>query len=452
MTKSLLLILSFTSAISAAARLSAAPKSSSQGNQNAERITVIRAGTLIDGKSNSPLHNQAIVIRGNRVDSVGDASSAKIPAAATVIDLSKSTVLPGLIDCHTHIFLQGEDPAEGGYDANILFQPLSLRAARATVAARRALEQGFTTLRDVETEGAGYGDIGIKEAIEAGYIPGPRLFVATRAISTTGGYMLEGYAPELNMPKGAQIADGPVETRKAAREQLDHGADWIKVYMTHRSWVGKNGELVSQPTLTVEELRAVVDEAHGWGKKVACHAYGGIGLHRALDGGCDSIEHGLDLDDAAIAQMLRQGTWYVPTISAYYHDWAPAGTPAGERDRLRVAVHGPSFQKAMKAGVKIAFGTDMGGIPWTEPIAQEFSRMVELGMAPMEAIESATSRGASLLEMDGKIGVLAPGAFADIIAVDGDPVRDVKVLEDVRFVMKDGNVFRSNGQNIGMGN
>ncbi len=415
-----------------------------------QAVIVIRAGTLIDGRSNTPRRDQVIVLRGNQVESVSGAVNEKIPAGATVIDLSKATVLPGLIDCHTHIFLQGEDPAQGGYDANILNAPLALRAARATVAARRALEQGFTTLRDVETEGAGYGDVGIKQAIEQGYIPGPRLFVSTRAISTTGGYSLDGYAPELDMPKGAQIVDGPVEARKAAREQLDHGADWIKVYTTHRSWVGKNGELVSQPTLTLEELRAVVDEAHGWGKKVACHSYGGIGLRRALDGGCDSIEHGLDLDDAAVAQMVKQGTWYVPTISAYYHDWAPADTPAGQRDRLRVALHGPSFQKAMKAGVKIAFGTDMGGIPWTEPIAQEFPRMVELGMSPMDAIQSATSRAASLLEMDGRIGVIAPGAFADVIAVDGDPVSNIKVLEDVRFVMKDGKVFRSNGKNVGM--
>ena len=405
--------------------------------------TVIRAGTLIDGKSDKPRHDQVIVVHGNRIERVTDSASAEIPSGATVIDLSKATLLPGLIDCHTHIFLQGEGPAQGGYDANILNAPLALRAARATVAARRALEQGFTTLRDVETEGAGYGDVGIKQAIEQGYIPGPRLFVSTRAISTTGGYPLEGYAPELDMPKGAQIVDGPVEARKAAREQLDHGADWIKVYMTHRSWVGKNGELVSQPTLTVEELRAVVDETHGWGKKVACHAYGGIGLHRALDGGCDSIEHGLDLDDAAISQMLKQGTWYVPTISAYYHDWAPADTPAGQRDRLRVAVHEPSFKKAMKAGVKIAFGTDMGGIPWSEPIAQEFPRMVELGMPPMDAIQGATSRAATMLEMDGKLGVVAPGAFADMIAVSGDPLQDIKTLESVQFVMKDCKVFRS---------
>ncbi|MGB7820912.1 MAG: amidohydrolase family protein [Candidatus Sulfotelmatobacter sp.] len=414
-------------------------------NRASESWTAIRAGSLIDGKSDKPRNDQVIVVHGNRIESVTDSATAKIPSAATVIDLSKATVLPGLIDSHTHIFLQGEDPAQGGYDANILNAPLALRAARATVAARRALEQGFTTLRDVETEGAGYGDVGIKQAIEQGYIPGPRLFISTRAISTTGGYPLEGYAPELDMPKGAQLVDGPVEARKAAREQLDHGADWIKVYMTHRSWVGKNGELVSQPTLTVDELRAIVDETHGWGKKVACHAYGGIGLHRALDGGCDSIEHGLDLDDAAISQMLKQGTWYVPTISAYYHDWAPADTPAGRRDRLRVSLHEPSFKKALKAGVKIAFGTDMGGIPWSEPIAQEFPRMVELGMPPMEAIQSATSRAAIMLDMDGKLGIVAPGAFADIIAVSGDPLQDIKALGSVQFVMKDGKVFKSEG-------
>ncbi|PYX05894.1 MAG: amidohydrolase [Acidobacteria bacterium] len=408
----------------------------------APTITVIRAGTLIDGKSNQPRHDQIIVIRGNRIESVSDAASSKAPAGATVIDLSKATVLPGFIDSHTHIFLQGEDPAQGGYDANILKQGIALRAARATVSVRRALEQGFTTLRDVETEGAGYGDVEIKQAIEAGYIPGPRLFVATRAISTTGGYPLEDYAPELDMPKGAQLIDGPVEARKAAREQLDHGADWIKVYMTHRSWVGKNGELVSQPTLTVEELKAIVDETHGWGKKVACHLYGGIGLKRALDGGCDSIEHGLDLDDAAVAQMLKQGTWYCPTLSVYYADWAPADTPAGQRDRKRAAVHGPSFQKALKAGVKIVFGTDMGGIPWTEPIAQEFPRMVELGMSPMDAIKSATSRPAEMLDMAGQIGVIAPGAYADVVAVNGDPLREIKLLENVQFVMKDGRVFK----------
>jgi len=409
----------------------------------AEPATVIRAGTLIDGTSATPRRDQAIVVRGNRIESVADWSDGRVPAGAHVVDLSSATVLPGLIDAHTHVFLQGEVPAEGGYDAELLKQGLALRAARATVAARRALEQGFTTIRDVETEGAGYGDVGIKQAIERGYIPGPRMFVATRAISTTGGYPLEDYAPELDMPKGAQLVDGPVEARKAAREQLSNGADWIKVYMTHRSWVDEQGKLVSQPTLTVEELKAIVDEAHGWGRKVACHAYSGIGLHRALDGGCDSIEHGLDLDDAAVAQMVKQGTWLCPTMSVYYMEWSPEGTPAGARDRARAAVHGPSLRKAWKAGVKIAFGTDVGGFPWSEPIAQEFARMVEFGMPPMAAIQAATSKAAELLGMTGRLGVVAPGAYADIVAVPGDPLKDVPVLERVSFVMKDGKVYKN---------
>jgi imidazolonepropionase-like amidohydrolase len=408
----------------------------------AERVTVIRAGALIDGTSAAARKNQLIFVRGNRIEKVAEAS-AQIPQGAEIIDLSSATVLPGLIDSHTHIFLWGEDPAKGGYDENILKAGIALRAARATFACRRALEQGFTTLRDLETEGAGYGDIEIKQAIEEGTIPGPRIFGATRAISTTGGYNLEGYAPELDMPKGAQLVDGPVEARKAARQQLEHGADWIKVYMTHRSWVDREGKLVSQPTLTVEELRAVVDETHGWQRKVACHAYNGIGLQRALDGGCDSIEHGLEITDAQIAQMARQGTWYCPTISPYYGDWAPENTPGGKRDRARAATHEVSFRKALNAHLKIVFGTDIGGMPWTEPIAQEFKRMAGFGMTPMDAIQSATSRAADMLDMKGEIGVVAPGAFADIVAVSGDPLKDVGVLEHVRFVMKDGGVFKN---------
>lgn len=404
-------------------------------------LTVIRAGVLIDGQSDAPKQQQLIFVRGERIEKVTDGSAA-IPVDAKVLDLSNATVLPGLIDSHTHLFLWGEDPAKGGYDANILNAGISLRAARATYAAKRALEQGFTTLRDLETEGAGYGDIEIKQAIEEGTIPGPRVFGATRAISSTGGYPLEGYAPELQMPKGVQIIDGPVEARKAAREQLDHGADWIKVYMTHRSWVDKQGNLVSQPTLTVEELKAIVDETHGWGKKVACHAYNGGGMQRALDGGCDSIEHGLDMSDAQIAQMAKQGTWYCPTISVYFLDWAPADTPEGKRDRARASLHETSFRKAQKAHLKIVFGTDMGGIPWQQPIAQEFKYMVEQGMPPMEAIQSATSRAAEMLDRKGELGVVAPGAYADIVAVSGDPLKSIEELRKVKFVMKSGTVYK----------
>jgi imidazolonepropionase-like amidohydrolase len=422
--------------------LSAAANAQSNASAAAETVTAIRAGTLIDGTSNTARTNQIIIVRGDRIAAVGDAATTPIPTGARVIDLSHATVLPGLIESHTHLFLQGEEPDAGGYDVQLLKYPISYRAARATVSARRALEQGFTTVRDLETEGAGYGDIGIKEAVNEGYIPGPRIFAATRAISTTGGYPLEGYAPEVIVPKGAQIIDGPDQARKAAREQLDNGADWLKVYMTHRSWVDDAGNLVSQPTLTVDELKAIVDEAHGWHKKVACHAYNGIGLQRALDGGCDSIEHGLELTDANIAQMLRQGTWYCPTLAVYSYHPAPAGTPDGIRDRKRVEVHGPSFQKAMKAGVKIVFGTDVGGFPWTDSIAQEFSLMVGFGMSPMEAIRSATSRPAEMLDMRGKIGIIAKDAFADIIALSENPLHNIKAMENVRFVMKDGNLFK----------
>ena len=405
------------------------------------QVTYIKTSSLIDGRSDAPKENQVIVIRGNRIESIG--AGVAIPSGAAVIDLTGMTVMPGLIDSHTHIFLQGEDPAEGGYDAQLLKYPLAYRAARATVSAKRALEQGFTTIRDVETEGAGYGDVGIKQAIDEGRIPGPRIFASTRGISTTGGYNLEGYAPEITVPKGVQIVDGPVEARKAAREQLEHGADWIKVYMTHRSWLDKQGNLVSQPTLTVDELRAIVDETHGWKRKVACHAYNGDGLRRALDGGCDSIEHGLELTDAEIAQMLKQGTWYVPTLSVYYDHNSPlVDTPAGRRDAKRVSLHEASFRKALKAGVKIVFGTDVGGFSWTEPIAQEFDRMVAFGMTPMDAIRSATSRAADMLDASSDLGSITPGAYADIIAVDGNPLRNIHLLHDVPFVMKNGEVVK----------
>src|SRR5260370_488598 len=253
------------------------------GMQSAAPLTVIRAGTLIDGVSETPKKNQLIFVGGERIEKVSEASAA-IPSGPHVIDLSNATGLPGLIDSHTHIFLWGEDPNKGGYDANILKAGIALRAARATYAARRALEQGFGGVRE----------LGIGE-------PGCR--------------------------------------------------------------------------------------------------YSGIGLQRALDGGCDSIEHGLEITDTQIAQMQRQRTWYCPTLAAYYGDWAPPDTPAGRRDRARAAVHEISFKKALQAHLKIVFGTDMGGIPWTEPMAQEFQQMVKLGMSPMDAIQSATSRSAEMLEM-----------------------------------------------------
>jgi imidazolonepropionase-like amidohydrolase len=417
-----------------------------QNQPAAPETTIILAGAVVDTRSGQVLRDQMIAIRGNVVEGIRPIAEQNAPfdkTGAKVIDLRKYTVLPGLIDSHTHIFLQGEDPNEGGYDKYLLNDSIGYRVARATESARLGLEQGFTTIRDLETEGAGFADVGVKQAINEGHIPGPRMFVVTKAISTTGGYPLHDYAAEFEWPKGVQIIDGPVEARKAARDQLEHGADWIKVYMTHRSWADENGKLGSQPTLTLEEIKAITDEVHhGWNKKVACHAYNGEGLQRALDGGCDSIEHGLDISDTQIAQMVKQGTWYVPTFMPYYYYMAPVDTPGGKRDKARVDAHGPSFRRALKAGVKIAFGTDAGSFHWSDPIAKEFEYLVEFGMTPMQAIQAATVRGAELLGMPGKIGVIAPGAFADIVAVEGDPTQDVKRLQQVKFVMKDGKVVR----------
>jgi imidazolonepropionase-like amidohydrolase len=223
---------------------------------------------------------------------------------------------------------------------------------------------------------------------------------------------------------------------------MDNGAEWIKVYMTHRSWLDKDGNLVSQPTLTLEEFKAITDEVHGWGRKVACHAYNGVGLQRALDGGCDSIEHGLELTDANIQQMLKQGTWYCPTMAVYHYYWDPKDAKGYARDQKRASVHDVSLAKAYKAGVKIVYGTDDGGFPWSEPEAQDFAYMVKDGMTPMDAIKSATSTAAAMLDKSGEIGTIASNAFADIIAVSGDPLADVNALEHVQFVMKDGKVVK----------
>ncbi|MGH8378894.1 MAG: amidohydrolase family protein, partial [Gammaproteobacteria bacterium] len=267
----------------------------------AERVTVVKAGRMFDAKAGTMLPGQTIIIHGDRIADVGPSSSVNVPSGANVIDLSHATVLPGLIDAHTHIFLTGE--AFGRYDEQLLKESWQYRTIEAVVNAKKDLEAGFTSMRDCETEGAMYSDVDVRNAINRGLIPGPRLEVATRALSITGAYPLLGYSPEVTVPTGVESVDSPWEGRKAVREQIKYGADLIKVYSTSAAYFDEKGNLVILPTFTAEEMNAIVDEAHRWHKKVACHSYGGPGLDNCLNAGVDSIEHGTLLNDGEIDQM-----------------------------------------------------------------------------------------------------------------------------------------------------
>lgn len=403
------------------------------------RPVAVRAGRLFDSRNGRLLTHQVVLIQGGRIAEVGPADSVNVPSDAEVIDLGQATVLPGLIDAHTHLFLTGE--SRGRYDEQLLKESWQYRTIEAVVNARRDLEAGFTAMRDLETEGAMYSDVDVRNAIDRGLIPGPRLQVVTRALSTTGGYPLEGYSPEVVVPSGVQIVDSPWAARQAVREQIKYGADLIKIYSTHHFHFTPEGRLVSVPTFTLEEVQAIVDEAHREGVKVACHAYGGQGLHNCLDAGVDSIEHGLDLDDGALQKMLQKGIYYVPTL--YVYEFEPEEdlrATGGKTSRARI--HEASFRRALSRGVKIAFGTDVGPFPHGTQ-AKEFEYMVRFGMSPAQALQSATSTAAELMGWQDRIGSVEKGKFADLIAVSGDPLTDITELERVKFVMRGGAVIKN---------
>lgn len=403
------------------------------------RPVAVRAGHLFDSRNGRLLTDQVVLIEGSRITEVGPAGSVDVPANAQVIDLGQATVLPGLIDAHTHLFLTGE--SGGRYDEQLLKESWQYRTIEAVVNARKDLEAGFTAMRDLETEGAMYGDVDVRNAINRGLVPGPRLQVATRALSTTGGYPLEGYSPEVTVPSGVQIVDSPWAARRAVREQISYGADLIKVYSTHHFHFTPEGRLVSIPTFTLEELQAIVDEAHREGVKVACHAYGGEGLHNCLDAGVDSIEHGLDLDDGALQEMLQKGIYYVPTL--YVYEFEPEEdlrATGGKTSRARI--HEASFRRAVGSGVKIVFGTDVGPFPHGTQ-AKEFEYLVRFGMSPARALQSATWTAAELLGWQDRIGSIEKGKLADLVAVSGDPLTHITELEAVKFVMKGGAVVKN---------
>lgn len=405
----------------------------------AENVIALKAARLIDGKRDAVIAPAVVIVKGNRIVDVG--RDVAIPAGAEVIDLGDRTLLPGLIDAHVHILLQGDVTTED-YDRQIFRESMPYRALRASRAVRLALERGFTTMRDLETEGAMDTDVDVKRAINEGVIPGPRMLVSTRAMSVTGAYGPTGYSPEIDYPRGVQLVDGVENARKAVREQIANGADWIKVYADRSYFVQKDGTLSSIPTFTLDEMKAIVDEAHRLRHRVASHAMARPGLENSIAAGVDSIEHGLAIPDDLLDRMKEKGIWYCPTLTALEYV-APGRAAEGREIWGKLPqFHRDTFARAVKKGVKIAFGTDAGAFPWDYNQAKELTYMTRGGMSAMNAIRSATSAAAELLEMGDRVGTLAPGMLADVVAVPGDPLADVTALERVSFVMKDGVVYR----------
>jgi imidazolonepropionase-like amidohydrolase len=409
-----------------------------QERTDSARSVAIRAARLIDGRGGTPLRDPVVLVRGERIVAVG--SNLSIPKGSTLIELPGATLLPGLIDCHTHI--TGGDPDEY-YQSIFRRSPIDY-AVDAHVYARRTLEAGFTTVRDV---GAGeFVDVALRNAINEGRVVGPRMQVATLAVGATGGHAdLTGFSPYLKFGQFSGVADGEAEIRKLVRFEVKNGADVIKMIAT--AGVLSEEESVGAAQYTQEEMNAVVSEAALWGKKVAAHAHGSDGIKRAVRAGVASIEHGSILDEEAIRLMKDRGTYLVSTIFLveYVRDeYGRLGYPAKILEKLELVGQASreSFQRAVKGGVKVAYGTDAGVFPhgWN---ARQFPVMVQYGMTPMQAIQSGTAHAAALLGWEDRVGAIAPGLYADIIAVPGDPLRDIKQIERVAFVMKGGVVYKN---------
>ena len=405
----------------------------------AKAPVAIRAARLIDVKAGRYVDHPVVVVVGDRIESVG----TTVPAGATVIDLGNRVLMPGLVDVHTHILLQG-DATAGEYEEQILKEYPAHRVVRAVRAMQIGLGHGFTTMRDLETEGAGYDDVAIRDAVNEGVVPGPRLKVVGPALSTTGSYPITHFRPDWKFPVGVMTCDGADGCRKAVREQLSYGTDWVKIYAnTGGLRLTADGYVDSPPNWTKEEIEAVVSEAHAHGVKVAAHARSDSGLRIAVAAGVDSIEHGDSIRPEMAAEMAKKGIMFCPTLTVVHYVSGPRAAAGCAICAESAKIQARSFENARKAGVKIVFGTDAGGFPWTElNQAKEFEYEVALGMTPIDAIRTATTNAAELLGMTGQIGSIEKGAYADLVAVAGDPLQNVAVLTDIDWVMKGGEVVK----------
>jgi imidazolonepropionase-like amidohydrolase len=391
---------------------------------------LLRPARVFDGETTHA--GWAVLVRGDKIEAAGP--DVKAPADARTIDLPGMTLLPGLIDAHSHLFLRPYDQMP--WNDQVLKEAESLRTARATVHARATLMAGFTTLRDLGTEGAAYADVGIKQAIEQDIIPGPRLLVVTRAIVATGAYAPKGFAPAWVVPQGAEEADGDA-LRRVVRDQVGKGADWIKVYADF-PW-GRDGK--PRPTFSLDELKLIVDTARSANIPVAAHAQSADGMQRAVLAGVATIEHGDEGDRAVFKLMAERGVALCPTIAASEAYEKYFGDRRGSPDSPRMRTKRESVKRAIDAGVTIANGSDVGVFAHGDN-ARELELLVEYGLAPEQALKAATTVAAKVLRLDGKLGAVRPGLLADLVAVDGDATRDIKSLRKVRLVLKGGTVVR----------